>query len=61
MDHKQENQLIHSMISECDKYYEKNKSCWDKRDGGAVLDRKVGKGLSEEVIFELNDKSWPSE
>lgn len=55
MDHKQENQLIHCMISECDKYYEKHKSGWDNRDGGAVLDRKVGKGLSE-VIFELNDK-----
>ena len=45
MDHKQDDELIHSVISECDKSSEKNESSWDKRDGGVVSDSGVDKGL----------------
>ena len=45
MDRKQDNESMHSMISEYDKSFEKNKSSWDKRNGGVVSDRGVDKGL----------------
>lgn len=45
MGQKQDNELIHSVIAECDKCSEKKKSTWDKRDGGVVSDRGVDKGL----------------
>ena len=53
---------MHSMISEYDKSFEKNKSSWDKRNGGVVSDRGVDKGLLRRWYLSwMTRKSWPCE